>query len=75
MPCDSSEVHCCTWASWAARVRFVFNWVRAELRSKELSWVTAAVDAGAAGGPICGRITVASTMVHTTTALNSGTTP
>src|SRR6266852_3171186 len=76
MPCDSSEVHCWTWAAWAACVRFAFNWVSAELRSKELNWVTAAVDiAGAAGGPMCGRITVPSTMVHTTTALKSGTTP
>src|SRR5713226_6390198 len=73
MPSDSSDVHCCTWAFWAAWVRLALDWLRAEVRSYELSWVTAALEV-AAGCPTCGRITVARTTLQTTTALSSGIT-
>src|SRR6266851_1263286 len=73
MPSDSSDVHCCTCAFWAAWVRLALDWLRAEVRSYELSWVTAALEV-AAGCPTCGRITVARTTLQTTTALSSGIT-
>jgi len=46
----------------------------AEVRSKDLDWVTAAVGV-AAGASRCGRMTVAKTMLQATTALSSGTKP
>src|SRR5207245_7378490 len=74
-PCDNSDDHCCTWASWAALIRVAVMPLSVDVRSNERSCVTAAVDEDAGGGSRCGRITAASTTVQTTTARRSGTNP
>src|ERR1700680_979425 len=72
IPWSSSFDHALTCAVCAAWARWLRACRTTERRSYELSWVTATLAVGSAGGGGLGKMMVARTTVQTATARRSG---